>query len=993
MLARAFEAYLANQRPPDMLNEFMGKSDTAYRDDADKRLRMTFPKQHERDRIFNAFDDLFAALRGAHELGTGPKAERPEGEGVFDPSKWGKYPDNETRWQRTVQAQLDAFRAMQAPTLAGVKSAVKSRLGKANHFWHATFLANRSNLDLIVKKYNNAPPLLKINDALYANRASGRTQAQTMDEAIVTRAHSRNNELAQLMRLAGLKKLTDDENRLLRYMLVSAESMLDNNDVDAQLGRIDIGKISNERIDKLEKLATELRRFLDTEWYYNTRNGIELGYTRNGYMPRVFNYAKVFDNLDAFETAAAKVYGAQFDRQVGTDTDALNDEEFARSLREVRHSASPELIALAKQLRSLNAKINYQERQLDKSPDPDAVQAKLAELYDEREQVLGEMLPLLRRDWSNQAALQWRTHMATGELTEYDTHGPSVSYMRGRTLPPEADVLMADFYNQDVADAVATYTERSSRRVEYAKRFGVKNEKLEAFIEEAAMRYKVHRTDLDQVKQIVNNATGRESHGVPQRAADGLNAISSWMTLYMLGRATFASVTESMAAGVRTRKFGDYYRGFGSIVADIWNTEDAQARQALAESLGMIAEPYHDALMGNRLAGDGLSREASLRAARYFEYIGLGALTRAQVRSTLPIATAFMRTLGRKAVKGHRPSREELMGLGIPPELQKGFTEWLTKKVPTPQPTPADLIDPNTDEYHQFGHLFATAAKRFSSQVIMEPTKMDKPKLATHPAARFLWGIQSFTMALWHNITKPLVLQILRDADTMVRGDAAGSNAGRTRFEAATGLATAAIAIGMLYQAQLISTIIRAVLLDWEKWKEKDRKGELASWLMELAFWRAGAAGLLDPLVQAYRGIKWQRDITSLAAGAQYGALLQNIQDMVAPFRGTNSDNTNTAERKAVKAVWNTAGGPMIAWATAATPLGPLFGPVMGLINVYAGSGRVQEGVANLVVGEPNSPAAKKAAKAASGDIDPKAEIRAERKARRAEQKAAQPVN
>lgn len=989
MMARAYEAYLANQRPPDMLNEFIGKTETAYLDNADKRLAETFPKLDDRSRIFNAFDDFFAALRNAHELGSGPAAERPEGEGVFDPSKWGKYPDNETRWQRAVEGQLNAFRSWQLPTMRGVKSVVGSRVGAVNHFWHAAFLANRSNLDLIAKKYGNAAPLLAINDMLYTNRGSGRTQAQTLDEAIVTRSHSRNNELAQLMRLSDLKKLTADENRLLRAILVSGEQMLNNEDVAEELGKIDVSKISTQRIDKIEKLAAELRKFLDKEWYYNTRNGIDLAYTRNGYMPRVLNYAKVYDNLDHFENQARKVYGAQFDRDVGTDPDELNMDEFARSLREVRHSASSELVGMAKQLRSLNAKIRYQERALVTSEDPDAVQAKLADLYDERQALLGEMLPVLRRDWSRQAGLQWRTHMATGELTEYDTMGPAVSYTRGRTLPPEADVLMADFYNQDVMDAIATYTERSSRRVEYAKRFGVKSEKLDALLNEAAMRYKVHRNDIDQIKGIVNEATGRERHGVPDRVKDGLNAVSSWMTLYMLGRATFASVTESMAAGVRTRKFGDYFRGFGSIAHDVFNTQDAQARQALAEALGLIAEPYHDALMGNRLTGDSLSREASLRAARYFEYIGLGALTRAQVRSTLPIATAYMRTLGRKAIAGHQPSRQELQELGIPTARQKDFTEWLTTKVEAPQPTPADLMDRYTDEFHEFGQYFSVAAKRFSSQVIMEPTKMDKPILATHPAARFLWGIQSFNMALWHNITKPLVLQMFRDADTLARGQDRSRNAGRTRFEAATNLATAGIAIGMIFQGQLISTIIRAALLDWEKWQEKDKKGDLASWLMELAFWRMGAAGLLDPLVQAYRGVKYSRDITSLTAGAQYGALLQNIQDMLAPFNGRNSPNTNTAERKAAKAAWNVAGGPLIAYATAASPLGPLVGPVMGLVNVYAGSGQAQEGVANVLVGKPDSPAAKKAAKAASGDYDPKAEIKAERKARRAEEKAA----
>lgn len=117
---------------------------------------------------------------------------------------------------------------------------------------------------------------------------------------------------------------------------------------------------------------------------------------------------------------------------------------------------------------------------------------------------------------------------------------------------------------------------------------------------------------------------------------------------------------------------------------------------------------------------------------------------------------------------------------------------------------------------------------------------------------------------------------------------------------------------------------MRAAIFDWDKVKEEDKKDNLVKYLHELAFDRAGFLGAFSPLYNAFRGIKYERDLTSIMAGAQVGFFLTGIERMIKPYVGRNSEGTNTAEHQQAVAFASTVLAPLLTYTMTSVPGGPL---------------------------------------------------------------------
>ena len=990
MLARAFEAYISSQRPKVPLNEFVSKPMDAYLKGVDDRFVKTFPKDAERHRIFQAFDGFFDALRVSNELGTGATATMPVGEGVFDPSRWKVYPNAVPWWQRMIQAEKEAYQNWrllgwgESKTLAGEKGekwtwrkgAVST--GKAAieemqdprktlaEGLRSTFAAQRGWFNSIYKRTGRSPAVAELRDHLFTERGEGRAVKSTIHESVSTRTRARHNDVYNVLRKWGITKLSKPENQLLRYIMVSAETMLSNPDVQAQIDKLE-SNIPDERIDKIEGLAADLRNIMDAEFYYNREAGIELGYTKNGHLPRVLNSEAFMDDKDKFEAQARMAYGAQFDHEVGTKGGDIDLEAFtdvARQLKAVglvdSASKKPGMSQATKTglatLKQLQQKRKQLQRHLPDSKDPDQTKSELQKVDDQIERQMQDMLPDMRQEYAAVAALNWRTALDTTAITDYDTQGPTSNYRKRRTLPPEADVLMQDFYIADPLDAIAHYLEQSTRRVEYAKRFGVKSEKLQRMLDD--MRDQgVSAEERAILNSMVNNATGRENHSaVPSQFTKMMNLVNMVQTMYLLGRATFSSLSEPLIAFARTGNIRDIARPFGYMVQDVLSRSNALERRAVANLIGLVSTSYSDAMMANRLTGESYSRRQNKWMSQFFERTLLAPMTRAQQRSMLMVGQHYLYALVGKS--GHKPSQAELRELGISDADQPGFAAWL-QSLDGNLPQTTDLIDPNTNELSPYGQLYGTAIKRFSDQVIMEPSKMDRPRLSTNPVARFAFGIMSFQYTFWHQVQKPFIKGVVRNFTTLATGEKEMFNANRTRGEAALGIGLAATSLVTLYAGHFVVAVARAALLDSDRWEDEEKKGNLGAWLRELAFWRMGFAGPLDPLVQAVRGIKYQRDMTSLTAGPQLGALMQNIQDIsgwavqaIGNLISGEVATTNTQQRKAAKAFYNLMIGPVFSFAAAATPAGPAGGAILGMVQMFTGSGGARDAFASWLAGE-----------------------------------------
>jgi hypothetical protein len=154
----------------------------------------------------------------------------------------------------------------------------------------------------------------------------------------------------------------------------------------------------------------------------------------------------------------------------------------------------------------------------------------------------------------------------------------------------------------------------------------------------------------------------------------------------------------------------------------------------------------------------------------------------------------------------------------------------------------------------------------------------------------------------------------------------------------------------------LLVTMAREALLNPDKWddEEKKEKGFPIKWLMQLAFSRAGFTGLTDPLYNAFLGVKYQRDLSNILIGPGNAYILQSIE-RVSKYFLVNSDNTNSAERNAVRGIYEGILMPSAAIAIGALPAGPLLGYGLGAAYAYISSPRAKGIVQDVTVGEPNT--------------------------------------
>lgn len=387
---------------------------------------------------------------------------------------------------------------------------------------------------------------------------------------------------------------------------------------------------------------------------------------------------------------------------------------------------------------------------------------------------------------------------------------------------------------------------------------------------------------------------------------------------------------------------------FGSLVRQVVRTADSRALAEFAQAAGIITSPLYDTVIMNRLSGSyGDSPRFDGLLTNFFRRTGLTQLTNAQRKAAALSGHLYLRKMA-DAVKNRNgtardTARAELRELGIPEADTDAFVDWLLQT--DAMPDVGDLQQPQ-------GRLFSAAVARFVDQNIQNPQKVDRPELASHPVGRLAYGLMSFSYAFHRNVTTRAVLRIGREADIRQNADPTMGRAQAVLRSLGAQAPTLAAYAGAIFGAQLVVTALREAIFNGDKWDEREKKGELADWLMSLAFSRTGALGPFDPVLQAITGLRYERDLSNIMVGPAPGYFLQATQNILSAAVGRNSANTNTAEWNAAKAAWQMLGVPMAAAALTAIPGGPFSGPLLGLGLQYATSNQTADHIASALVGE-----------------------------------------
>lgn len=920
MFARAFEAYVSFRvEALGLTTEFIGKGDAAYLSDADDRLAQTFPKGKERNDIFRAFDELFARVNEAEALGREPVMPEPD-TGDTDPvSNLDKLAKAAPK---TVFArEMEAWKAaglLRSKAKTGRADSPKGRLKRLEDALSALSYSMAGRVRMISRHWKS-PAVMSLHNMLTHLEGKGQFVGETFLEAVSARRSRNLNRLSNILRKHDLPTvMTPEQDQMLRDLLITQDVS------DAPANFV--------------AAASAIRQLLDQEFYENQNVGLDIGYVKNGYLPRIIDMPKIDFDSAGFLAKAGEVYEIVFDREFGTEADALlaDEEKFVAFWKTVKSLSKEQPINGAKPFRKAWNELNALYRAMAKSDEPDSFSEAIGKKAEEVTELLGELMAETRPIYGTVKAERWLSAMRTSDMDDFDAHSPNADYAKNRELPPEADKLLEDFYVNNPVEAIVTYLSQSAKRTEYARTFGPKGEKRKAIFQKIAGDG-VSIEDQQALQRIVDIATGRERSTIPKSVQGALSFIHAAGTMVLLPRAVLSSLSESVTAGMRTQDVRNSFRALAQLIGGALGTASGRERAELARAIGIVDDMLVGELAEARFGGTfGDVTRWDKYVATMFERTGLIALTRSQRTHLLGTAQAYFDNLAGNALS--TDTKKAAQASALLRELGVRDVEAFSKQIREMGrlPTVEELDTP-------YGRDFAVASSRLIDQIIQNPTVMDRPQLANNPVGRVAYGIMSFSYAFYRNIVKR---QAILFNETRKRTGAMDATA-----RLAIGFLPSAIA---LYIGQTLVSTIREFLLNRERWDEEEEKGTLVDTMLKLGATRTFSFAGFDPLIQAHTGLKYQRDLSNVMVGAAPGFFLQAIQS-IAKMNVANSPKTNTAEFNAAKGVYQLAVAPALAFGLARLPGGPIVGPVLGGGIMAGTSPQAGKEAAELVVGEKGS--------------------------------------
>jgi hypothetical protein len=953
MLARASEAWVAWKMTTYGYDpRGVAKPNEAYLDTTDPRLKMTFPKDEERLRIFAALDDLHAAMRAENMLGQGRSEPGPRYD-ILEPHLWGKVapPSDKRSWlQKEAQGVKDVITTSRTAALRMLRQDPDNPRVRENIITSSfkaltyTYAAQMEGL-LAHKQVPEAakPHFRWIMDQLVP-QVGKRYVGQVFEEEVREFSRKNINKYMQALQDHGLADMTEEQGIAFHHFMTTGETSYPRDPLRPDLDRETIP-------NSIIQAGGKTRLLLDREFDRNRHVQLNINYARSGYFPRIYNDQMIMGEPLRFKEAATAMHRLIFDDDVGPpghDPAALL-EAFQALDKNTRKGLSPDVQAAMRRLRKLNADLGILRSGLASSPDPDLDRNQMAQIEAEMSQLAEQHHDTIREAYAIDEADNWFSRVNVGGPTDFDTKGPRAGYLKARVLPPEADRIMREFMITDPREAIPSYLMASARKTAYARRFGPTGTDLEDRLK-AAGDAGAHGADIKQMREWVEDITGRNRirQAAPiQRFVNITHAVGS---AALMTRAPFTAVVEPVNAWLRTGDGRIAFKALGNLVGEVFRTQSAVERAELADAIGLTTSPlYESALMTRTGSNYDESPVINRFMVRYYRRIGLTQLTNAQKRSVMSASIiglkSWLRQLDHPDPVKSGYARDELLGLGIDPEMFKPLLKWLEAN---DFPQTQDLDTPE-------GQQFARSIVRLTEQIIQDPLKVNKPAMASNPVGRLAFGLTSFNYAFQRNIYEPgehRVHAAGRRRYRQAREAGRGKVWANIRGAGAGGWAMMILGTGALamYVANLISGTVREFLTNQDAWDEHMEKGDWDDWMLGLAWQRAGFNLTLDPLVQAASGLKYSHDLSSLVMGAQLAYFADAAGKIVRVYTVPDVA-TNTADYNAIAGAYDLFGVPALVYMLSMAPGGPLTraGWTVGLW--YSGSRAAGGAVASALVG------------------------------------------
>jgi hypothetical protein len=154
-----------------------------------------------------------------------------------------------------------------------------------------------------------------------------------------------------------------------------------------------------------------------------------------------------------------------------------------------------------------------------------------------------------------------------------------------------------------------------------------------------------------------------------------------------------------------------------------------------------------------------------------------------------------------------------------------------------------------------------------------------------------------------------------------------------------------------IYLGHTIVSTIREALMNPDRWEEQEKKGTLTQYLLEMGITRSGMTGGLDPFYNAWRSLRYSRDLANMLVGAAPSYMLQSTGKIAKSFQN-NSPNTVSAEYQRMKGIYELILVPMIVLGASSEKIAPILGKAAGLSAAVFTSPGFQHWVTRNIIKE-----------------------------------------
>ena len=917
LLARAGESWMGNRIGQQVGTEFLSGSPDWYNNNTDGIMRLVYPNAAEREGIFKKIDALFRTLSSNQYFTGNTVAARIPSNTVFDNevAQLALQDENVSAFRRSynslrndfvklLTAPIDLLRPSTWAQTKGVPTKIAGAVFRGGLApTHLSVEETIGMLQIIHRNNDTLNTLLrKFKFMIGTNPGTGlpnqTAPAQERVDRLKNQWHSRirhavvdaykldvDNEEQMAALYEELARPTEQVRDELKEHKAFLEREIERNKDDAnKRGQVGIMRDNLREIERrlrmtpppatpstnIQKAAAELRKLSD-EMYYKAHDAkIDLGY--------VSNHVRRVLREDALETEEART------RFIERATLAYQATHELTQMRGERRLA---------ELKKDEAKWEAVLKRVGRAPPPLAKTRKeIAELRQE----LAENAKLNPAE----QALEYLEQIMFPDLFLADETTPRTKFTKQRVLAPAADLLLAEFYDQNPVEAMYAQASTVAARSVYADMFGNENQKL-LDMRAALVDAGLDRKDLHFIDDAVRVAFGQTAvnhQGVLQAVP---NWIMTLVTQRLLGNSIFSNLPEPMNVGKRTGNVVDSFRGLMYAYAPILARGNEREIVYTMEVMGLLADTALESVFADRY---GTGKENGLHRRvqnRYGKVSLLNWGTRRSRISNYRVLGKFVQFQAFNLSEGTDIQKQEaineLNDLGVPENQREEFAAFMRALPKGGVITPPMM---QAIDNYAMKDLYGAVMYRAIRQSTQLPQRTERARggVGNSIIGRWTYAVTGFNRSYERNIVLANIKRIY-NAPTWSR-----KGAHLIAYLTVSGV-VAMVTMMVNETRKYWSHVMYDLLMGDDEEEEEEDEGITGKDIVN-AFDRSGDTGRFTDLLNYWTRFKHQRDFSTVFSGAIPGWMADNMGRMIG---GLLPGATDTAERRGVAALWDSTVG------------------------------------------------------------------------------------